>query len=88
MKGLARVTADNLVFLSSNTMVAIGGRVDASLPAAIIKHASPVTGTPLLRASDYQLLTENIGKFQYDGGGDHIIADPTEDSGTWYGVYQ
>jgi hypothetical protein len=42
----------------------------------------------LLQASSLELITGNIDKFQYAGGGSHIIADPTEYSGTWYGVYQ
>jgi hypothetical protein len=85
MKGLARVTADNPVFLSSTkTMIAIGGDLDDDppLPAATIKHVSPSFETPLLQASTSDLITRNIGKFQYIGGGDHIYADST------YGRYQ
>jgi hypothetical protein len=90
IKGPARVTADNPVLLSSGTIIAIGGDLDDTqpLPAATIKHASPVSGTRLLQASSLELLNRNIGKFQYLGGGDHIVADSTEYSGTWYGVYQ
>jgi hypothetical protein len=88
MKGPARVTADNPVFLSTtNTIIAIGGGLD-NVPAATIKYASPVLGTRLLKASSFELITENIGKFQYVGGGNHIDADPTEDNGVWYGVYK
>jgi hypothetical protein len=93
MKGPARVDANNPVFLSTDTMIAISDNLndDPPFPAAIIKHANPVTGTRLLQASSDEFLTGNIGKFQYAGG--DIIADPANpivESGTqtWYGVYQ
>jgi hypothetical protein len=91
IKGPARVTADNPVFLSSSfTIIIIGDNLDNDppLPAATIKHASPSGTTRLLRAGSFELIEDNIGKFQYAGGGNHIIANPTEYSGTWYGLYQ
>jgi hypothetical protein len=87
MKGAARIDENIPVFLTSSSVITLGGTLSVS-PAANIIHVSPALNTRLVKASSSALITANIGHFLYDGSSAHISDTIDDDYAGWYVVYE